>query len=171
MRYAVIAGLRSETGPERFVIAYPNEKSLRDLIAARSIIAVGFSSREGAATARKSSLRLAAANPRNHTSVAPKVSAGFQMGRPARRNWFSLAEVGWVPRQLLQRACHDSPRPFFLYECPLSINQDSARQFRLNGRLLTLILMRLGSFRKSQIAAHDPNKPRLQLRKPIARLL
>ena len=62
MRYAVIAGLRSKTGPERLVIAYPNEKSLRDLIAARSIIAVGFSSREGAATARKSSLRLVAAS-------------------------------------------------------------------------------------------------------------
>jgi hypothetical protein len=49
MQYAVIAGLRTETGPERLVIAYPNEKSLRDFIAAASIIAVGFSSREEAA--------------------------------------------------------------------------------------------------------------------------
>jgi hypothetical protein len=48
MQYAVIAGLRTETGPERLVIAYPNEKSLRDLLAAASIIAVGFSSREAA---------------------------------------------------------------------------------------------------------------------------
>ena len=48
MQYAVIAGLRTETGPERLVIAYPNEKSLRDLIAAPSIIAAGFSSREEA---------------------------------------------------------------------------------------------------------------------------
>jgi hypothetical protein len=48
MQYAVIAGLCTETGPERLVIAYPNEKSLRDLIAAASIIAVGFSSREAA---------------------------------------------------------------------------------------------------------------------------
>jgi hypothetical protein len=32
MQYAVIAGLRTETGPERLVIAYPNEKLLRDLI-------------------------------------------------------------------------------------------------------------------------------------------
>ena len=46
MRYAVIAGLRTETGPERLVIAYANEKSLRDFIAAPSIIAVDFSSRE-----------------------------------------------------------------------------------------------------------------------------
>src|ERR1700692_1409820 len=48
VQYAVIAGLRTETGPERLVIAYPNEKSLRDLIAATSIIAAGFSSHEEA---------------------------------------------------------------------------------------------------------------------------
>ena len=48
VQYAVIAGLRSETGPERLVIAYPNQESLRDLIAAPSIIAIGFSSREEA---------------------------------------------------------------------------------------------------------------------------
>ena len=62
VRYAVIAGLRTETGPERFVIAYPNEKSLRDLIAKRSIIAIGFSSREEAAVARNCSLTPAAAS-------------------------------------------------------------------------------------------------------------
>jgi hypothetical protein len=48
MQYAVIAGVRTETGPERLVIAYPNEKSLRDLLAAPSILAFGFSSREDA---------------------------------------------------------------------------------------------------------------------------
>lgn len=49
MQYAVIAGLHTETGIERLVIAYPNEESLRDLIAASSIIAAGFSSPEEAA--------------------------------------------------------------------------------------------------------------------------
>ena len=44
VQYAVIAGLRTETGPERLVIAYPNEEALRDLIAAPSIIAMGFCS-------------------------------------------------------------------------------------------------------------------------------
>lgn len=57
MQYAVIAGLRTETGPERFVIAYPNEGSLRDLIAAPSIIAAGFSSREEAAASRETERR------------------------------------------------------------------------------------------------------------------
>jgi hypothetical protein len=41
VQYAIIAGLRTETGPERLVIAYPNEKSLRDLLAGSSILAVG----------------------------------------------------------------------------------------------------------------------------------
>jgi hypothetical protein len=49
VRYAVIEGLHTETGPERFVIAYSNEGSLRGLIAAPSIIALGFSSRQEAA--------------------------------------------------------------------------------------------------------------------------
>jgi hypothetical protein len=60
LSYAVIAGHRTETGPKRLVIAYPNGKSLRDLIAAGSIIAVGFSLREEAAVGRKSSVRPAA---------------------------------------------------------------------------------------------------------------
>jgi hypothetical protein len=60
VRYAIIAGLRTETGPERLVIAYPNEESLRDLIAAPSIVALGFSSREEAASNRASASTAAA---------------------------------------------------------------------------------------------------------------
>ena len=48
LRYAVIEALRADTDPERFVIAYRNERALHDLIAAPSIIALGFSSREEA---------------------------------------------------------------------------------------------------------------------------
>lgn len=50
VRYAVIEGLHTETGPERLVIADSNEESLRGLIAAPSIVALGFSSREEAAS-------------------------------------------------------------------------------------------------------------------------
>ena len=50
VRYAVIEGLHTETGPERLVIAYSNEESLRGLIAAPSIVALGFSSRAAAAS-------------------------------------------------------------------------------------------------------------------------
>src|SRR6201988_870221 len=64
VQYAVIAGIRTETGPERLVIAYPNEKSLRDLIAAPSIIAAGFSSREEAATGSRGSIALSVGRQR-----------------------------------------------------------------------------------------------------------
>ena len=43
-RYAVIA-VRSEPGRERLVIAYPDEKTLRDLIAAPGIVALRYTSR------------------------------------------------------------------------------------------------------------------------------
>ena len=42
-RYAVIC-VRSEPARERLVIAYPNEETLRDLIAAPSIVALGYTS-------------------------------------------------------------------------------------------------------------------------------
>src|ERR1700761_7860739 len=64
MQYAVIAGLRTETGPERFVLAYPNEESLRDLIAAPSIIAAGFSTREEAAAGSRAYATPAVGRPR-----------------------------------------------------------------------------------------------------------
>jgi len=47
-QYAVIGVRRNEVFPEHFVIAYRDEKSLRELIAAPSIIGIGFSSREAA---------------------------------------------------------------------------------------------------------------------------
>lgn len=61
MQYALIAGLRTETGPERLVIAYANEKSLRELLAAASIVAVGFSSREEAIAGTEEKLPVAMA--------------------------------------------------------------------------------------------------------------
>jgi hypothetical protein len=46
-RYAVII-VRSEPDRERLVIAYPDEETLRDLIAAPSIVALGYTSRADA---------------------------------------------------------------------------------------------------------------------------
>ena len=48
VRYAVIEASSKKDGPERLVIAYHDEQSLRDLIAAPSIIGLGFASREEA---------------------------------------------------------------------------------------------------------------------------
>lgn len=83
MQYAVIAGLRTETGPERLVIAYPNEKSLRDLIAAPSIVAVGFSSREEALAGGRASAPTAISYQR-----IPQTIAGGGTERPQQGlNW------------------------------------------------------------------------------------
>jgi len=53
MEYAVIEALQTEPGSERFVIAYRNEQSLREVIAAPCIFAFGFSSREEAVASTK----------------------------------------------------------------------------------------------------------------------
>ena len=50
VRYAVIQASSKKGRPERLVIAYHDEQSLRDLIAAPSIIGLGFASREEAIT-------------------------------------------------------------------------------------------------------------------------
>jgi len=87
VQYAIIAGLRTETGPERLVIAYPNEKSLRDLLAGSSILAVGFSSREDAAAGSRAP-SLAAIS----YEQMPEASAG---GRTER----NLQGLNWAPRR------------------------------------------------------------------------
>ena len=48
VEYAAVEGLRTEGGHERIVIAYRNERSLRELIAGPAILGFGFSSREQA---------------------------------------------------------------------------------------------------------------------------
>lgn len=77
VQYAVIAGLRTETGPERLVIAYSNEASLRDLIAAPSILATGFSSREEAVAGRRVSV-LAPSHQRMPKAVADGQTERYQ---------------------------------------------------------------------------------------------
>lgn len=44
-QYAVIEVRRTAGPPERFVLAYPDERSLRDLIAAPNIVGCGFTTR------------------------------------------------------------------------------------------------------------------------------
>ena len=46
--YAVIEVLQTETGHENIVIAYPNEKTLREAFAASSIVAFDFATRSDA---------------------------------------------------------------------------------------------------------------------------
>ena len=76
MQCALIAGLRTESGPERLVIAYPNERSLREFIAAASIIAVGFSSREEAGRA----IPTAAASEKRMPPAVAENTERYQQG-------------------------------------------------------------------------------------------
>ena len=48
VRYAIIQASSIKDHPERLVVAYPDENCLRDLIAAPSIVGLGFTSREEA---------------------------------------------------------------------------------------------------------------------------
>jgi hypothetical protein len=51
VRFAVIRLSSAKGSPERLVLAYPNEETLRGLIADTSIVGLGFSSRDEAACA------------------------------------------------------------------------------------------------------------------------
>jgi hypothetical protein len=51
VRHAVIRQSSAKGSPERLVLAYPNEETLRGLIADTSIVGLGFSSRDEAAFA------------------------------------------------------------------------------------------------------------------------
>src|SRR5262250_1898904 len=55
-RYAIIEVRRTDGSSERLVCAYPDEHSLRDVIAGPSIIARGFASREDAQASIDNSL-------------------------------------------------------------------------------------------------------------------
>jgi hypothetical protein len=79
LQYAVIAGLRTETGSECLVVAYPNEQALRDLIAAPSIIAMGFSSAAEAIAGGNASLPTAATHQQSsETPPCGKTERGQQ---------------------------------------------------------------------------------------------
>jgi hypothetical protein len=59
VRYAILEEVRTDGGSGRFVVAYRNEYSLRDLIAPSCIAAFGLSSREEAVARTKPSLSIA----------------------------------------------------------------------------------------------------------------
>ena len=80
VQYAVIEGLHTETGHERIVIAYPNEQSLRDLIAGPSIIAFGFSSREEAVAGSRACVPNAVAYQRMSEAMAGGDTEKHQQG-------------------------------------------------------------------------------------------
>jgi len=70
--YAIIQASSKQDSPERLVIAYHDENCLRDLIAAPSIIGLGFASREEAIANLKSFASNAAPSKQK-----PRITAMF----------------------------------------------------------------------------------------------
>jgi len=97
VRYAVIKGPQTEAGHERIVIAYPNEKALPGLIAAPSIVAFGFASREEAVAGGRASLPISVADQRRAETMA-----GAETNRPQQGlNWAETRrETGSALRRL-----------------------------------------------------------------------
>ena len=81
VRYAVIEVFRAEGGSERFVLAYRNEQSLRDLIAAPCIAAFGFSSREDAVARTKPSVSMATIQKQTRATTVAKRTEERQQGQ------------------------------------------------------------------------------------------
>ena len=71
VRYAVLEDVRADSGSGRFVVAYRNEYSLRDLIAPSCIAAFGIPSREEAVARTKPSASMA--TMRKHVAGATVV--------------------------------------------------------------------------------------------------
>ena len=103
-QYAVIS-VRSEPDRERLAIAYPDEETLRDLIAAPSIVALGYTSRADAlknidrcVTAKASLKRLLKA-----TSLHPNMTFLTECRVALRRlaGGFGLSGTSKVMRNLL----------------------------------------------------------------------
>jgi len=103
-RYAVIEARRAEGPSERFVIAYPDEESLRELIAGPSIIACGFDSREEAQVNVDADFWTAAAWKQTPRDRAEKHQCGVLSTKPRLGAGFNLTQAGRIVRGFLRGA-------------------------------------------------------------------
>ena len=95
VRYAVIEAFRAEGGSERFVLAYRNEQSLRDLIAAPCIAAFGFSSREDATARTKPSVSMATIQKQTRRTTVVKRTEERQHGRHRGEQRLETCSAAW----------------------------------------------------------------------------
>ena len=106
-RYAVIEARWNGGFSERFVIAYREEESLRELIAGPSIIGIGFSSRESAIATipNRSSTNPRSNNMREkHTFRREDDHRGPESPRKRPRHKVGLTEIPPLACAILQRA-------------------------------------------------------------------
>jgi hypothetical protein len=116
VQYAVIQGC-TEGRPERFAIGYCNEASLRDLIVAPSIIALGFPSRAKAMASIESRFAVVSAPRRDlRTTVSDETDKCQNKCDSVKRqlkDWFCFADTRKVAERFLQRAIADAIRIFY----------------------------------------------------------
>ena len=103
-QYAVIEARQTEGPSERFVIAYSDEESLRELIAGPSIIACGFASREEAQTNIDADFWTAAAWKQTSGPTVEKYQRGTLSAKRRLGTAFHLAQTGRIVRGFLQAA-------------------------------------------------------------------
>jgi hypothetical protein len=99
--YAVIQASSKKGRPERLVIAYHDENCLRDLIAAPSIIGLGFASREEAIANLEDNMSDAAPSKQRHRNTAV-FHATDENDNLA--NGQSLVKHRRIPQSILQSA-------------------------------------------------------------------
>src|ERR1700729_710231 len=103
-QYAVIEARRTEGPSERFVIAYPDEESLRELIAGPSIIACGFASREEAQVNVDAEFWTAAAWKPTPRDRAEKYQRGVFSAKRRSGAGFNPAQTGRIVLGFLHAA-------------------------------------------------------------------
>ena len=112
-QYAVIEARRTEGPSERLVIAYPDEESLRELIAGPSIIACGFASREEAQTNIDADFWTAAAWKETPRDRAEKYQRGVLSAKRRLAAGFNMTETGRIVRGFLHAAAAGGIRNTF----------------------------------------------------------
>jgi|ERR1700723_1829387 len=103
-QYAVIEARRTEGPSERFVIAYPDEESLRELIAGPSIIACGFASREEAQANIDADFWTAGASRKIPRDQAEKYQLGVISAKRRLGSGFNLTQTRRIVRSFLHAA-------------------------------------------------------------------
>jgi hypothetical protein len=108
LKFAVIEALMTEDGPECVVLAYPDEGSLRDLIAAHSIVALGFASRDKAVASIQRCFSLSADwRTMVKTAVPQEIKKCQREHYSARRrfsDWFCFADFRRIASRAIQHA-------------------------------------------------------------------
>jgi hypothetical protein len=95
-QYAVIA-IRTQPRPERLVIAYPDERTLRSVIAAPSIIALGYDSRDHAvANIDRSTPMTVASQRRSPAELVSTNQKSQEETRAAKRRSANRYGLGWT---------------------------------------------------------------------------